>query len=113
MRLVNARTDRVMARRVEMATTRAERRRGLLGRGGLADGSALMITPCFAVHTIGMHFAIDVVFVDGQGRVRKIVHGLRPGRIAGSASARSVIEFAAGALLPEGALAIGDRLYVE
>jgi uncharacterized membrane protein (UPF0127 family) len=113
MRLVNARTDRVIATCVELANTRATRRRGLLGRSGLADGAALAITPCFAVHTVGMRFAIDVVFVDGTGIVKKIVRDLAPWRLAGSASARTVIEFAAGALLPEGVLSVGDRVAVE
>jgi hypothetical protein len=113
MRLVNARTDRVLASRVELAESRADRKRGLLGRGGLAEGSALVIVPCCAVHTIGMRFPIDVVFVDAHGRVKKIVRDMPPWRIAAAGSARAVIELAAGALLPDGVLAVGDRLYVS
>jgi hypothetical protein len=96
-----------------MAQTRADRKRGLLGRSGLADGAALVIVPCCAIHTFGMHFAIDVVFVDAHGRVKKIVRDLPPWRMAAAGSARAVIELAAGSLLPDGVLSIGDRLYVE
>ena len=96
-----------------MAQTRVERKRGLLGRSGLAEGAALVIVPCCAIHTFGMHFAIDAVFVDAHGRVKKIVRDLPPWRMAASLSSRAVIEMAAGSLLPAGVLNVGDRLYVE
>lgn len=96
-----------------MAQTRRERKRGLLGRSGMAQGSALVIVPCGAVHTFGMQFAIDAVFVDAHGRVKKIVHDLQPWRMAACLSARAVIEMPAGTLAAEGALSVGDRLYVE
>ncbi len=53
----------------ERATTRAERRKGLLGRDGL-DG-ALIIEPCRWIHTVGMRFALDVAYVDPDGVVVK------------------------------------------
>jgi uncharacterized protein len=112
MQLVNARNDRVVATRVEIAESRSARRRGLLGRAALADGEALVLTPCFAVHTVGMQFPIDVVFVDARGLVRKIVRALGPRRIAAAFGASAVVELAAGALLPLEALSIGDRLYL-
>jgi uncharacterized membrane protein (UPF0127 family) len=113
MRLVNARNDRVVANRLEMAASRATRKRGLLGRTGRPGGAALVLTPCCAVHTVGMRFAIDAVFVDAHGRVKKVVRDLKPWRIACALSARAVIEMASGALGPEGALMPGDRLYLE
>lgn len=111
MRLVNARTERPVASTIELANTRATRRRGLLGRDGLPPGAALVLTPCNAIHTIGMRFAIDVVFVDSRGRVRKVVHNLRSWRMAVSPLSRATIEFPAGGLDAE-AVKVGDRLYL-
>jgi uncharacterized protein len=113
MRILNTRTGGVVAAQAEVAATRATRRQGLLGRSGLPNGAGLVITPCPAVHTIGMRFAIDVVFVDARGTVKKIVRDLPPWRIAGALSARSVIELAAGTTARPGALEVGDRLSVE
>jgi len=113
MRLVNARGDRVIATSVELATSRAERRQGLLGRTGLADGHAIVIAPCFAVHTVGMQFAIDVIFVDARGHVRKIRRDMAPWRMAGALGATAVIELPAGALVPTEALLVGDRLHLD
>lgn len=107
--LVNAQTGAVIAASVEIARTSAARRRGLLGRERLPQGSALVITRCNAIHTIGMQFAIDVAFVDAEGCVRKIVHGLRPRRIAIAPRAWVAIELAAGELQAD-RLSVGDRV---
>ena len=109
--LRNERTGGLVATSVERATTRAERKRGLLGRDGLEPSSALWLEPCLAVHTAFMRFAIDIVFIDKQGRAVKIVENVPPWRIAVAVRAHAVIEMAAGSLRGCG-VAIGDRLYV-
>jgi uncharacterized membrane protein (UPF0127 family) len=52
---------------VEVAITRRERARGLMGREDLEG--VLIIRPCRQVHTFGMHFPIDVAFCDRYGFV--------------------------------------------
>jgi uncharacterized protein len=64
---------------VEVAATRRERGRGLLGRDEFTG--ALLIRPCRQVHTIGMRFPIDVAFCDADGVVRRTVT-LRPWRVS-------------------------------
>ncbi len=75
--LINERTRQPVAMSVEIAGTRKSRRRGLLGRDRLDEASAMLLAPCTAVHTAGMRFAIDVVFVDRQGYAVKVVRDLR------------------------------------
>jgi len=110
--LINQRTGEIVARQVEIAQTRSARRRGLLGRDCLEASSALLLSPCNAVHTAFMRFAIDVVFVDRDGCVVRIVRNLTPWRIAGAWRARRVIELAAGELATRD-VRVGDRLYLE
>lgn len=107
--LINDRTRDIIASRVEVALTRQERRKGLLGRDGLDRDAAMLITPCFSVHTVSMRFPIDVVFVDRDGRAVQIVHELRPWRIAACVRGRAVIELAAGRV-KEADVQLGDRL---
>ena len=109
--LMNARTSQVIAHDVELADTRESRRRGLLGRDSLDSRAALILRPCFSVHTAFMRFAIDVVFVDREGTVVKVVRNLDAWRIAGAWGAHAAIEFAAGTIV-EGAVDVGDRLYL-
>ena len=107
----NARTGALIASTVEIADTRAKRRRGLLGRERLDPCAALVLTPCFMIHTLSMRFAIDVIFLNSEGVVVKVVERMEPGRIA-IARARSVVELAAGTVAARG-VAIGDRIYFE
>jgi uncharacterized protein len=111
MSLINQRTDEALAERVEVAVTRRDRRKGLLGRSGLDPASALIIAPCFSIHTMFMRFAIDAIFVDEDGRVVKVVHDMTPWRIAIDATAHAVIELPAGSLRNR-QITVGDRLYL-
>src|SRR4029077_19922155 len=69
-------TPTTLASTVEIAVDSASRKRGLLGRDGLAPSHALVIAPCNGVHTFGMRFAIDVIFVARDGRVVKIARAV-------------------------------------
>jgi uncharacterized membrane protein (UPF0127 family) len=109
MQLINARTGTAVASVVELAVTRASRRRGLLGRNALDFSAGMMLAPCAAVHTAFMRFPIDVMFVNRDGVVRKIVRDLKPWRMAASLRAYAVIELAAGV---ERDVMPGDRLYL-
>ena len=107
--LINERTGQALASAVEIAGTSATRRRGLLGRDRLDPSTALIIAPCSAIHMFFMRFAIDAVFVDRDGRVRKIAHDLRPWRIATSFRAYAVIEMSSGTARRSD-LIVGDRV---
>ena len=111
-RLVNETGGVVLAAAIETAFDSRARRAGLLGRETLAAGTVLAIAPSSAVHTFGMRFAIDVLFIDRRGQVIKRVLGLKPGRIAGTLTAFAVLEFAAGS--PEVAsTVVGDQLRLD
>jgi uncharacterized membrane protein (UPF0127 family) len=110
--LINERTHDIVATSVELAIKRAARRKGLLGREALAPDMAMVLTPCRAVHTAFMRFAIDVVFLDRDGRVARIVHEMQPWRMAVWVHASSVIEMAAGRV-QSCDIRVGDRLYLS
>lgn len=94
--LIVEETGAVLASVVEPAFDSKTRKRGLLGRDGLAEGHALVIAPSNAVHTFRMRFPIDVVFVARDGRVLKVREDVRPGRITASWRGFAVVELAAG-----------------
>ncbi|MFB7588129.1 DUF192 domain-containing protein [Streptomyces sp. NPDC056169] len=81
---------------LEVAASYRARRRGLLGRDGIAG--ALLITPTNSVHTFGMRFAIDVAYLDRSLRVLSVVT-MRPGRLGMvRPRGRHVLEAEAGAM---------------
>src|SRR5207249_1108868 len=91
-----------------VADTAPARMRGLLGRDGLEEGEGLLIRPTNSVHMFFMRFAIDVVFVDRELAVRKIVERLRPWRMAGCRGARAALELPAGAASRYG-ITVGEQ----
>jgi uncharacterized protein len=109
----NVDTGIIVADRVAVAATHAERAVGLLSRTGLEPGEALWIVPSRGVHTCGMRFAIDIVALDGRGVVIDQVSALKPWRIRlprrGTAG---VLELASGTLSTTGT-AIGHRIEFE
>lgn len=77
----------------ELACTRAERRRGLLGRDTI-DG--VLVLPARSVHTIGMRMPIDVAHLDAHGTVLRTTT-MQPGRLGVVVwRARRVVEAPAG-----------------
>jgi uncharacterized membrane protein (UPF0127 family) len=111
MMLWNERSGRPLATHLEGAFDSESRRRGLLGRDGLAEGAALIIAPCQAVHTFRMRFPIDIVFADRQGRVVHVRSHVGARRIAVAWRAFAVIELPAGAA-QHADLHVGDCLAV-
>ncbi len=75
-----------------------ERMLGLLGSPALKKDEGLLIVPCSSVHTFGMGYAIDLVFLDKQWNIVKTVNALKPWRISASRSANMVLELATGSL---------------
>jgi len=101
-----------LAEAVEVADTSRKRRAGLLKRESLGPGEGLWIAPCEAVHSIGMKFAIDVLFLSRDKTVLKIRRDMVPGRLAVCLRAYGVLELAAGVAAATGTT-VGDQLQFE
>lgn len=98
---------------VELATSPWRRARGLLGRSGVPAGRGMWLAPCRAIHTVGMRFAIDIVFLDRESSVVKVCGAVAPWRLAwGGWRAHGALEFAAGEATRLG-LVPGQRLRVQ
>lgn len=87
------------------------RLKGLFAYGPLGVTDALVISPCSAVHTIGLGFTIDVVFIDEQGLVLRCMQ-LKPFSIAICRQAHQVIEMRDGGLR-RFELSVGQKLSIE
>lgn len=74
------RTGCVLARRALIARSLLQRLTGLLRHQALPEGEGLVLLACRSVHTVGMRFAIDVVFVDQGWRVVGVQASMEPGR---------------------------------
>jgi uncharacterized protein len=73
-----------------------ERARGLLLRPRPDRHTAFLLKPCSSVHTMGMTYAIDIVFCDASGTILRIQPDVRPWRIVRHSEADTVWELRAG-----------------
>lgn len=112
LRIVDTTRQTELGDRIETADRGPRRRKGLLGRDGLAPGQGLWIVPCEAVHTFAMRFPIDLVYLDRQKRVLKVRHSVPPGRISACLRAHSILELPAGTVR-QAQVSAGDVLAFE
>lgn len=113
MLLVRNKTRGVtLGEKIILAGDSRSRRTGLLKHQTLDPGEGLWIVPCEAVHTFGMKFAIDVIFLSRSRKILKIRSDMTRRRIALCLRAHSVLELPAGTLQHTGTIP-GDQLEFE
>lgn len=95
---------------VRVAATDHARRRGLLDRESLPANEGLLLSPGGSIHTFGMRFAIDVLFLDQDVQILKCVRFLQPWRIAfAPPGTRYVLEIAEGTAALDN-IQLGEKL---
>jgi uncharacterized membrane protein (UPF0127 family) len=111
--LIEEGSGRVIVARLELARSVWKQTIGLLGRRQLAADAGMWLEPCNSIHTFGMQFAIDVLFLDSSGRLLRAMDGVKPWRICWTVwKARAIVE------IPEGSIAlrniqVGKRYLIE
>jgi hypothetical protein len=107
--------DCYLASHLAFAQTHWTRLRGLLGTspGDFGNGWGLWIEPCHGVHTLGMGFPIDIVYLDRAGTVVYLQNNLPPWRFAPIRRlAASVLELPSHTAAQTGT-AVGDRIEIR
>ncbi len=104
---------RCIARHVHMACSFRSRCVGLLRQRTISEHGGLLLVPGGSIHTLGMRFTIDVVFLSRQMQVLELAERVAPWRlvIAPRGTAR-VLELAAGRIEATG-LTIGTYVTVD
>jgi uncharacterized protein len=82
----------VLGFEVPIATTRLSRLLGLAFLSQERAGPGLLIPRCHSIHTLGMLFRLDLLFLDSEGRVIRLRRDIRPGRLIRCRGAAAVLE---------------------
>jgi uncharacterized protein len=80
---------------IHIASSWRERLVGLAWRRSLPPGTGLLLPRCRSVHTFGMRFALDLVWLDASGEVVRVDRAVPPRRVRSCRAARSVVELPA------------------
>jgi hypothetical protein len=103
-----------LATALSIANTHWARFRGLLGLGNhdFRNGSGLWIVPCHGIHTLGMGFPIDVLYLDRGLKVVGVRSNVRPWRFTPVLRrAASVLELPCGTAAGTNT-AVGDTIEI-
>lgn len=112
LQVCNATRSSLVVQELSLALSPWRRLRGLLGLRELRPGQGLLL-PCNGVHTLFMTFAIDVLFLDDEGRVVELRAVLPPWRATPLfGAALAALELPAGQAATTGTTR-GDRLIFE
>ena len=112
LRVHNPSREATLADRALIADTSKTRKTGLLKHERLEPGEGLWLTPCEGVHTVGMKFPIDVLFLDKRRKVVKIRAAMPRWRMSACLRAHSVLELPSGTAAAT-KTAAGDQLEFE
>jgi uncharacterized membrane protein (UPF0127 family) len=86
-----------------IARTFWSRGRGLLGTKSLPPGDGLLIDRCSSIHSFGMQYRFDALFLNKEGRVVHRVENMKPSRLSRHVfSSRAVLELPAGTIAASG-----------
>jgi uncharacterized membrane protein (UPF0127 family) len=104
-----------LATDLAVADTHWSRLRGLMGTdaANFPAGKGLWIVPCRGVHTLGMRFPIDVVYLNGDKVIVHLEENLRPWRVAAvRLNAATVIELPSSTVR-QTQTTVGDQIAIE
>ena len=113
VQVVNATKGTVVAQQAGLATSLGQRLKGLLGRSSISTNEALILRPCASIHTFFMRFSIDVLFLDKNMQVIRLIQNFPPYRLSPTVwGSQMVIELPTGKIIQTGTQ-IGDKLELK
>jgi hypothetical protein len=88
-----------LANRVRLVVADRPRARlaGLAGLRAMPRRTALLLPDCRSVHTFGMRFKLDLIWLGADGGIVDVSGSVPPWRLVTRAHARAVVEAPAGA----------------
>lgn len=98
--------------RIKMADTYFSRLIGLIGKKQMDKNEGLLLKKCKSIHTIGMRYNLDLVFMDKTGKVLKCVEGIKPFRAASAKGAYYALELNQGVIQIQG-IKVNEQLKLQ
>jgi uncharacterized protein len=113
LKITNQTKKTVLAKDAIVADTFSKRACGLLGRREFKPGEALILDPCNSIHTFFMRFPIDVLFVDKNNKVIKVLVNLKPFRLTPIFFSSAIAIEMPTQMIERSSTALGDTLIIQ
>jgi len=112
VQFLNTRTNQIIASKVTIADTFLSRLIGLLNKKELPDNTGLWIIPCNSIHTFGLKFNIDVIFLNKDNVIVYLIENMDKNKMSPIIfPAHSVLEVVPGSIKDSGT-ATGHKIAV-
>ena len=113
MIVFNLTKNKMVVQDLKIAHSFFERLKGLIGSKPLEVGHGFLIPYCQGVHSFGMSYTIDVLYLDGEGRVLRTEEHMEPNHF-GTVCFKSklVLELPAG-MIHDTETNVGDALMID
>ncbi len=113
VQIFNVAKGAVITQQAKLAVSSGQRMKGLLGQDSLAANEALILKPCFSIHTFFMRFAIDVLFLDKNMQIVRLIQNMPPNRLSPIVwASKMAIELPAGKISQTNTQ-IGDTIEIK
>ena len=113
VQIFNVAKGAVIAQQAKLTVSFGQRMKGLLGQDSLVANEALILKPCSSIHTFFMRFAIDVLFLDKNMRIVRLIQNMPPNRLSPIVwASKMAIELPAGKISQTNTQ-IGDRIEIK
>lgn len=109
MIIKNINKNTSIASNAGLADNFLSRFKGLLGTKQLETGKGLVIRPCSSIHTVGMNYDIDVLFVDSEDNIIKVIRNMPASKFSLCRKSSYVVELPAGSIDATGTV-VGDKI---
>lgn len=112
LQLINKSKNNILVENLFLADSFWSRMKGLMGKKDLAENDGLLLVPCNSVHSMFMRFPIDLLFLDQNFTVIRIIERFKPWKATPIfRDCCQVVELKAGVALKKG-VSIEDKLEI-
>ena len=112
MKVIHKKTNSIIANDLKIAKSLIDRTIGLMFVKETKGFDALLLEPCNSVHNFFVRFPIDLIFLNADMKIVKLVKCFKPWRMTGIyLKARKVLELPVGTITDD--IQVGDELEVQ
>ena len=112
MIVINKRNNQTIAENVKLADSFYDRLMGVMFIKEMKGMDGLLLSPSNSIHNFFVRFALDVIFIDRNDKVVKVIRNFKPWRMTRIYfTATKVLELPAGKLIDD--IEVGDELEVR